>query len=259
MRNRLIGLITLATLSAPALGIITTGDGLDLGERTFVGQFRSGTAVAVGERWVITAGHVGYRPGSSVILNGERYDTERAVPVPGADLMLIQTSRNLPGYHGLADGVDRGDRVILKGTGLVAGEGDGSSIDWSGRRASLAGENVIEGFHNGRLAIRFDAGRDALPNEATFAKHDSGSGLFIENTDGTLSLAGIAVGATGRFGQTRVGSLGIAEQISSSDRWLNAFFEAEQVLGIDELSAVPTPGTLGVLALGAGLAARRRR
>lgn len=259
MRNGLIGIITLATLGAPAMGIITAGEGLDLGERTFVGQFRSGSAVAVGERWVITAGHVGYRPGSTLVLNGQRYDTERAVQVPGADLMLVQTSQTLPGYHDIAGGIDRGDRVVLKGTGLVAGDADGSSIDWSGRRAPLAGENIIDGFHNGRLAIRFDAGSDALPNEATFARHDSGSGLFVENPDGTLSLAGIAVGATGRYGQTRVGSLGIAEQISSRDAWLSAFFEAEQVLGIDELGAVPTPGTLGVLALGVGLAARRRR
>lgn len=164
------------------------------------------TVVYVGNRWVLTAGHVG---AGIVVFDGERYD-----PVPGtlhkltnpdgvaADLLLFRlaSAPDLPPLR-LADQTPRiGQKTVMVGTG--ASRGQSITIDspelglvdgflWKPDNTKRWGTNLVSsrrttvghsasGDYTRAIPLSFDRIDDPLGthHEATAGKGDSGGALF---------------------------------------------------------------------------------
>lgn len=88
-----------------------------------VGRYGGCTGVYVGDRWVLTAQHVG---GKSIVLNDTVYTVAEGdqYNINGADLKLVRLVKD-PGLSALRIATCRpvyGERVVLIGCGKVAGE-----------------------------------------------------------------------------------------------------------------------------------------
>jgi len=257
-------LVVLATATT-SQGVITNGDPLERPGNAYIGAFQGGSAVAIGEHFLLTAAHVRGRENSPIFMGDDTFFAQSVTQHPTADLALIEVAESLPGWHSVTSDVERGDRLVFGGFGLTEERRSRGGYLWSNERAEVWGENELSFTHRDFGVFDFDGRRRAaLPSEAIFTPGDSGGGVFVEGEDGTLDLAGIAVGVTGRFGESRFGNLGVFLTLGET---LEAFgldlvpFESGTI-GPVQLGLVdtPTPGTAALLALaGATLPARRRR
>jgi len=262
----LTGIAVLAATSA-AQGVIIHGDQLDRPEQSFIGVFRGGSAVAIGENYFITAAHVGGVSRSIVELGGERYIAKSVTRHPDLDIAVIEVEESLPGWHNITDDIGRGDRVVVGGNGKVQSKKGRKGYKWSKGREEVWGENIVNFLHGDYGFFDFDRRISRrLDGEAIFSQGDSGGGVFVENEDGTLELAGIAIGVTGKSGFSRFGNLGVFLPIADAINDFGLDFQASELEKIegplldDPIAETPSPSSF-VLLMGAGAAitSRRRR
>lgn len=259
------GIATLALASA-AQGVIIHGNQLERPDHAYVGVFRGGSAVAIGENLLLTAGHVGGERRSVFTLGEERFLAKSVTRHTSLDLSLIETYEPLPGWHEVTDELNSGDRVVLGGFGKVQGKKKSKGYKWSDDRSEVWGENIVNFLYNGYGFFDFDKRNGSkLEGEAIFSSGDSGGGVFIEQPDGTFQLAGIAIGVTGKIGFSRFGNLGVFLPVADALRDFDLTLEDTLVPEIagpfdTELTETPAPGTLALM-LGAGaiVTGRRRR
>jgi len=231
----------LAVVGYTAEGVIVNGQALEPPEQSWVGRWNGASGVAIGERSVLTAGHAGGRIGGRFVLAEERYTAVALRRHAELDLMVITVDRNLPGYYRIAPSIAGGVAVVLGGAGFVAGEASASGVSWSTQRRVEWGTNVVESASHDRITLRFDA----IPGEGTFARFDSGAGVFVRDASGGLLLAGIATNAGGRRGESEFGSIALAVNVTG--RGL-----------LPSVSAIPAPGSMCLMgACFAGFAGMR--
>jgi hypothetical protein len=72
------------------------------------------------------------------------------------------------------------------------------------------------------LRVRFDSPSTpgVVPNEAAFALHDSGAGLFVTGPNGQLQLAGTAVTVSGA-GASAYGSSSYCVSLHTAQSWID--------------------------------------
>lgn len=261
--------------------VVAPGAGADSPEfgAGYIASWGGASAVAVGERWLLSARHVGGGVGGGATLAGESFVADRIVDNRTEDLQLIHVDRALPGWHELATAdhaVVPGQPVLLGGFGYRAGSGlaDGTGYDWSGGPGEAWGRNRADQV-GGRVLIRFDSPGSAAaePREALFALSDSGGGLFTQGVDGVLRLAGIAVSTSSGFGSTRFGDYALAINIDVWSAWITAtIYPGVPITSSQPPPAqgsyipppppprVPAPGTAAAFGFAVVcIAARRRR
>ncbi|MBX3357000.1 MAG: trypsin-like serine protease [Phycisphaeraceae bacterium] len=215
-----------------------SGTGTKLGESFYVGSWNGASAVAVGDRWVLTARHVGGSVGDSLVMNGTKYSADRVVFNRSEDLMLIRLTEQLPGWHTLVDrGVSVGDRVLLAGAGYRSSDQLQDGVTWSQTTGPAIGANRIDQVGD-RLSVTFDppGAELAEPDEAIFALGDSGSGLFV-NAGGSWRLAGLAVTISSTFGVSRYGDYASAVNLDGWQWWVESLVAP----GVPVASSVPPP------------------
>lgn len=276
-RAALLSAAALTALTPDASGVVVFGSELgarmDAPELGFVGSWNGSSAVAVGDRWILTAAHVGGRAKGTFELGGERYRGEQRFVNARADLALIRLDADLPGWHAITDDVSRRDHVLLAGAGRIAGDLLRSeTYAWSRTRELTWGENVVDRISRGRIEMTFDAGRrGALDFEAGFAMNDSGGGVFVVTEQGELLLAGVARGVS-ELNVTRRGSKSYAVLLADHLDWINSilgeqqnyfslWLDAQDRSGEfgDAIAQTPAPGA-GFAFLGfCGILASRRR
>lgn len=252
--------------------VVFGGQGMDAPDNGFVGSWNGSSAVAVGDRWILTAAHVGGRERGRFEMFDERYRGVERFVNHDADLALIRLNDLLPGWHAITDDISRGDDVLLAGAGRVAGDEVRGGYEWSRNRELTWGANVVESTRRGRIEVEFDADRrGSVEFEAGFAMNDSGGGVFTVTESGELLLAGVARGVS-ELGVTRTGSSSFAVLLGEHLDWINSILGEqsdwyanwldEQTL-LAALSEVPVetpaPGAAIVMLGGLALASRHRR
>ncbi len=176
-----------------------------------VGRRGGLSAVYVGERWVVTAQHVGAGP---LELRGRTFEAEPGSTMrfetggSHADLLLYRLREDpglapLPISHAT---LATQTPVLMVGYGASRG----APLHWAGRAGFRWGEsgslrrwgtNRIEGRMRTRRGAtltavfftEFDPPEDCTPAESQAAAGDSGGGVFARNGDGDWELAGILI------------------------------------------------------------------
>ncbi|MBL9172898.1 MAG: hypothetical protein JNL10_05140 [Verrucomicrobiales bacterium] len=173
----------------------------------------SGTAV--GKSHVLSAKHIGTKPGNTFKFNGLTYEVRRIEDAPSSDLRFLEVAGRL-GSNQIAElysgNNEPGRSCVLHGCGR--GRGDAvfaitpsgpqlSGWKWGGFGGRLRwGTNSIEGAINypgtgSFLYSRFNG--NVGNDEATVAVGDSGGGVFVRDTDGRWKLAGVMSDTDGYF------------------------------------------------------------
>lgn len=222
-----LGAATLCTPNAEAL--VVHGAPLAKPAKSYVGSWNGSSAVAIGPRAVVTAKHVQGLVTQRFTMNGVQYTVKAIHPHPSADMQIIELNNQLPGWHKLAVTPYPGQRTTICGMGYIAGAGTSQGYAWSSTRAETWGMNTIDTVTTWYLVTRFDNSVNN-PSEAMFATFDSGGGVFIEQPDGSLAIAGIAVSVSSSTGFSAFGDRGYAVNVAAQAAWL-APFTAPPCLG----------------------------
>lgn len=217
MKN-LINIVAIAMMAANASSIVvqdyavaeTSPDGLDW---SYVYDYKGSTAVAVGGRWILTAGHVADDAGSGILsIDGTTYTQQEIVYHSTADLALVRYDRPFPGQYPLYTGNVVGLEVILVGMGNT---GSAFSNYWTmsgtGRGVQRWGSQRIDRTRNNQyyaggtvgftqnLGFWMDFYLGNTSHEAGTSAGDSGSGVFYED-GGIWKLAGLTTAVSGSGG-----------------------------------------------------------
>ncbi|HVZ94716.1 MAG TPA: hypothetical protein VG797_09420, partial [Phycisphaerales bacterium] len=126
-------------LSASAQALVVKGGGVAPGGDTWLGSWNGSSAVAVGQRTIVTAAHVGGHEGGVFTMGGASYAATSILTVPGVDLMVVTLDSDLPGWHDLASAALGGQPVVLGGLGFLAGQPLPAAVGWSDERAEAWG------------------------------------------------------------------------------------------------------------------------
>lgn len=245
------GMLAVILICSPALAIVNTGAILENPEGAVIGRWNGSTAVAIDERWVLTALHVKGNPNRHTFRSrGVDYEADLRITHGSADLALIRLAEPLPGFHRVADRVDVGDRVLIGGMGVT---GDASTgYQWTGPRVERWGANVVNRAFVDRVGVMIDGGDAADPYEAGFAQFDSGAGAFLEAADGSLELAAIALSAS-RLGETRVGDYYLLVDVTQHRDWIREVMLAHA----PDVPAAPTVALAALAVLASAPRVRR--
>jgi len=202
-------------------GLTDTSDFSDPGsdwygfDWNYIGSVNAGSAVAVGQRYMITNRHFTTAVGHTVTVQGTDYTVQEVINAPlfsgnSPDLRVIKIDAPLPSYYGLYTGTFPGpdDKVIVAGTGYSGTiDYENSWYTWStgtGRELRW-GTNEHDGFTNvtsGSFTsfcniVNFDVGDTEY--EAGIASGDSGGGMFYNDGSG-WKLAGLGAYVWNRSG-----------------------------------------------------------
>ena len=254
-----------------------------------IGTVGGGSAVYLGNGWVLTAAHVAGSLPASVQLGGTTYST-----APGTFHQL--TNNGTPGVTTLTDTVvfrlasdpglpwlnirssvpTVGDTMTMIGNGynratsptywdsswavLPSSSGaaysgytttSGHTIRWGENQVAASGGFVFNGTFDLRAMIsEFNA--DGLPNEAQAVVGDSGGGVFIKNGS-TWELAGMTDAVGGYSGQPDVSITPIYGDVTAMS---DLSYYRDQIISITD---IPEPSAYLVAALALPLMAFRRK
>ena len=233
---------------------------------SFVGSMSGASAVAIGARDVLTAGHVG---GGDFVLNGVAYRMASTVAGPtigknATDLRIVHLADTLPGWYDVATTIKSKAALTIVGyggTGVVNDTGTGYALQGGGvRRAGvnvLSNKATVTGYGPTLRSLLGGAGK------AVLVGGDSGGGWFVGGKLVGISsftyTTDVKKAAYGFAKKAYFGSGAIDLTNKSIQAWLLASRTPAAARGLFHTQAVPEPGTMVVLALGAGALVRRRR
>ena len=172
----------------------------------WIGRIGGGSAVAVGNRWLVSAAHLSISVGSQVELPGGSFHTVAEVhgaPSVGLgtpDLTIVRVAEELPGWYDVYDGVfASGAPVIMAGTGY-GGTVDpvddtfnwsaGTQRDWRWGTNEISRGLWVPSGPYASLSIQMDFGYGDTEYEVGLASGDSGGGTFLHD-DGQWKLVGV--------------------------------------------------------------------
>jgi len=174
------------------------------------------TATVISKKFIITAKHIGAKPGNVFRINGENHRTVSSWSDPNSDLQIFQT---VGSYYFAAplfkDTTEVGRSVVLYGRGGTRGEevsvnGHPKGWKWTTQDGVLswgrnAISNVVSGGVNNSSLLKFNFDPNGTTYEGTVTGGDSGGGVFIKQ--GTAwRLAGVNFSADGQFSYNQDGS-----------------------------------------------------
>jgi hypothetical protein len=183
----------------------------------YEGQWDGFLGTAIAPHYFLAAQHIGGSVGDTFTFNGSNYITTAYWNDPGSDLRLWQVSGTLPTYAPLCStsdeqgepmvvigrGTQRGAPVAVAGTPLgttnLAGWQDGPAdgvMRW--------GINQVSDTDGWLLSVAFTG--TLGPNEGFISGGDSSGAIFIQDSTGTWTLAGINYGIDGPFATSATGS-----------------------------------------------------
>jgi hypothetical protein len=221
----LAALVAGTALTQSAQALVVHGTALPKPTKSYVGSWNGSSAVAIGPKAVITAKHVQGLVTQRFTMNGVQYTVKAIHPHPVSDLQVIELNNQLPGWHDIATTAYPGQRATIAGLGYVAGTPAANGYSWSANRAETWGTNTIDTVTSWYLVTRFDKS-SSNPAEAMFATFDSGGGVFIEQPNGTLDLAGIAVSISSSTGFSAFGDRGYSVNVAAQAAWLAPFLSS---------------------------------
>ena len=174
-------------------------------------RYKTSSAVAVSDYWIMTAAHVAHDPGSGALtINGNTFAQMQRVFHPTADLALIRYDRALPGFYPLHTGnvvrFGTNPELLMVGWGFTGavtsasfqnGPGGQGVKRWGTNRAAQSGFpiTVDRGGDVGLLttdvfSTAFNLNDPA--HEAGGVQFDSGGGVFIRH-GGQWKVAGTII------------------------------------------------------------------
>ncbi|RYG25435.1 trypsin-like serine protease [bacterium] len=250
--------------------VATTSKDSPLGGDTswsFVGTMSGASAVAIGPRTVLTAGHVA---AGDFTLDGQSYrftSTEMAPAVKRkpVDLRIVQLEDTLPGWYEVAKSVGTKNTVTMVGfgqTGVVNTRSSGYELI-GGSMVRRAGKNLITSKKSTDRGPSLIAMLDGA-GEAALAGGDSGGGWFVNGK--LVGVSGFTYTKNSRkasYGFAKkayFGSGAIDLTNSSIQKWLRA--ATSRGLPPPESGhpqAVPEPASLLALAVGGVILTRGRK
>lgn len=194
------------TLASSANAIVVIGGPIDHPYEIWVGSYKAGSAVAVGQRKVLTAAHLKPNVGSHFVMHGEHYHVA-VVQHLGGDVAELTVSRDLAGWHRVGETIALRQELIVAGTGRRADE---IGAPW-GNRGYAVGRNSLTGAMSTQLHFMFD---ENVPGEALMVTGDSGGGVFVKAEDEQLELIGLGGGMIGPMNVTYLGTSTIGPLIT---------------------------------------------
>jgi hypothetical protein len=235
--------------------------GMDMGG---IARARGGSAVAIGNRWFLTARHFYLDVGHTMSLeDGSTFTiTETHSPNIGGDLIdlkLVRVAEETDFWYDIYDPpslyIFPGTSLIVAGTGydgetgiIGSGENANSYFLWDENDPATArdwrwGTNQVDGhglypyanYLSDCIQMNFDYGETEY--ESGVANGDSGGGVFAKNDDGEWNLAGITtyVGARKAIYDTSY-----AVDASTYRDWIYSYvptgdFNADEALSADDI------------------------
>jgi len=218
-----IAAFTFAVCSTPrAEALVVDGTPLAIPVKSWVGSWNGATAVAIGPRAIITAKHVQGYATQSFLMDGVYYPAKSIAQHPTCDLQVIELQKDLPGWHQLATSATAGQKVVVAGNGYVAGTSTSKGYNWASTRAETWGMNSLDSVTSWYLVTKFNSGAPN-PSEASFATYDSGGGVFVQQPDGSLALAGVIVSVSSSTGFSAYGDRGYSINLIPQATWMAQF------------------------------------
>ena len=220
-RWEILGLAATLLATEPAAALVVRGGSMERPAWGMVGSWNGSSAVLIGDRWAITARHVGGIAGDALGVRGRAFIADEVVSHPAADVSLIRVRGAFEAWHRVVTDAQADERLVLGGFGESAGAAIGNEgWAWGGPAGESWGENRLTATVNGLLAARFDlADAAALQHESGLAAGDSGGGFFVEGAGGTLLLAGVSIGVS-VAGQTVNGATSYAVSLGALAPWI---------------------------------------
>lgn len=160
-----------------------------------------GSCLAMGDDWVLTSKHGTDKWAASWLqvrfpaLGKKTYKVERIVLCPNADFALLKLKEAVPGAKPIS--LYKGDDEVGK-RAWIGGFGKSGPVGTVGASGTFhEGHNKIEKLRGGKLSLKMSKPGDESieKDEATVARMDSGSPLFIQHK-GQWKVAGIASSAS---------------------------------------------------------------
>jgi hypothetical protein len=208
--------VLVAILPSASLGIVGSVDGTsdftDPSSNWYgmsmegIAQARSGSAVAIGNRWFLSVRHFSLGVGNTMTLEDGTTVTvaevnNLSVDGVGVDLRLIRVEEELDFWYDLYDGTaSTGTDVVLAGTGyegttyskgqFVYSTATGRDWRW-GTNEITQYRSVTSGVYRSDC-FQMNFNHNATEYEAGIGSGDSGSGVFAKDSDtGEWQLVGL--------------------------------------------------------------------